>query len=115
MPANIDGIECKPVPTKHSTQKNTNKKLYATIPLEWLTHLPGNSVKTKVIALLWCLGGMSSKEWFKFSNEFCKKFGVTSSQKNKVLTNLENSGHIVLNREIGRTTKVKLIKPIGWK
>lgn len=109
----IDDIECRvisPVPAN----KNRTTKLYATIPLDWLNGLTGENGKVKIIVLLWCLGGMAKGEWFKFGNAVCKRYGVTPSQKNKILTALACSGHIELRREPGKATRVKIIKPAGW-
>ena len=109
----VDNIECEVIlPT--SANKNKDPKLYATIPLEWLQGLSGESGKVKVIVLLWCLGGMAKGKWFKFGNNICERYGVTPSQKNKILTALECTGHIELRKAPGKTTMVKIVKPAGW-
>ena len=109
----IDGIECRAV-TSPTANTGRNTRLYATIPLDWLRGLTGESGKVIVISLLWCLGGMAKGEWFKFGNNICNRYGVTPSQKNKILSVLESTGHIKLKRAPGKTTMVKIVKPAGW-
>jgi len=109
----VDDIDCRVISTT-STNKKGVTKLYATIPLDWLIGLTGECGKVKVYTLLWCLSGMAKGQWFKFGNNICEKYGVTPSQKNKILTTLECTGHIELRKAPGKTTMVKIVKPAGW-
>lgn len=110
----LEGIECKPVPVKGARERKP-KQLYAKIPLDWVKNLPGESAKAKLIAILWCYSGMEQSEWFSCRNKICERYGISQSQKTRILKSLEASGHIKLRNSPGKTVQVKLVKPPGWK
>ena len=110
----VDGIECKQVSVEGSGERKP-KQLYATIPLDWLRGLQGESGKAKLISILWCYSAMEGGEWFSCGNKICGRYGISPSQKARILASLQESGHIELRHSPGKAVQVKLIKPPGWK
>lgn len=108
----VDGIECELVETGFGKRKP--KQLYATIPLDWIKDLPGESRKAKLIAILWCYSSLKGGGWFPCGNIVCERYGISPSQKTRILASLQESGHIELKRSPGKAVQVKLVKPPGW-
>ena len=111
----INGIPCRRIETSGDRKVQNSKKRYGTIPLAWMKNLPGDSGKGKVIAILWFLNAVKGGDWFSIDSQTRKEFGISSSQKVKILTSLEKSGHVKLQRSLGKSIQIKLIKPKGWK
>ena len=111
----IDGIACKRIETGAGRKVQYQSKRYGTIPLSWLRNLPGDSGKTKVITLLWYLNAVKRGGWVSIDGQTRKEYGISSSQKNKILKSLEKSGHVKLKRSPGKAIKIKLVKPKGWR
>ncbi len=111
----INGIACKRIETGAGRKLQDKGKRYGTIPLAWVKNLPGDSGKAKVVALLWFLNAVKRGDWFSIDSKIRREFGISSSQKVKILTSLEKSGHVKLQRSPGKAIKIKLIKPTGWK
>ena len=110
----IGGIACKRIETSLGRKVKGKGKRYGTIPLLWLKDLPGDSGKTKVITILWFLDAVKGRGWFSIDGKMCKEFGISPSQKIKILTSLEKSGHVKLRRSPGKAIKIRLLKPGGW-
>lgn len=110
----VNGIECEPAESVKRRSKKPHP-LYATIPLEWLNDLPGESGKVKLIVILWCYGGMAKGEWFPLGNNICRRYGISPSQKSRILTSLKKSGHLELKHKPGKAVQVKIVRPIGWR
>ena len=102
----IDGIKCKKIfPV---TEKEKQKDFYAAIPLSVLEKLGEGSNKTKMLMLLYCYGRMNTGRWFSLSGEILKQYGLTKRQKNKVLITFEEVGLLELQKQRGKSTKIKL-------
>jgi DNA-binding MarR family transcriptional regulator len=110
----VDGIECRPAESENCRSKKL-PSLYATIPLEWLNDLPGESGKVKLIGILWCYSGMAKGEWFPLGNEICRRYRISPSQKSRILKSLEKSGHVELKHKAGKALQVRIVRPINWR
>ena len=110
----VDGIECKPAESEKRRSKKPNL-LYATIPLEWLENLSGESGKVKLIAVLWCYSGMAKGGWFTLGNKICRRYGISPSQKSRILTSLKKSGHVELRHEAGKALQARIVRPPDWR
>ena len=111
----INGIACRRIETGVGRKVQKKSKTYGTIPLAWLKNLPGNSGKAKVIAILWFLDAVKGGDWFSINGQIRKEYGISSNQTIKILTSLERSKHIKLQLSPGKATKIRLVKPEGWK
>ena len=111
----IGGIACKRIETSLGRKVKGMDKRYGIIPLAWLRNLPGDSGKAKVITILWFLDAVKGRRWFSIDGKMCKEFGISPSQKIKILSSLEKSGHVELQRSPGKAIQIRLIKPKGWK
>lgn len=111
----IDGIACTRVEADVIQGIQKRQGRWARIPLPWLMDLPGECGKIKVIAVLWFLDAVTSGEWFSLSGKICRKYGISAGQRFKILASLERSGHVELQRAPGKSTKIQLIKPRGWR
>ena len=111
----INGISCRRIDTSGDRKVQNSKKRYGTIPLAWMKNLSGDSGKSKVIAILWFLNAVKGGDWFSINSQTRREFGISSSQKVKILTSLEKSGHVDLLRSPGKSIQIRLIKPEGWK
>ncbi|MBN2644373.1 hypothetical protein [Trichloromonas sp.] len=109
----VDDIECEQV--EFGTRKREPRQLYATIPLDWIKDLPGESRKVKLITILWCYSSLKGGGWFSCGNKVCERYGISPSQKSRILASLEKSGHLELKLSPGKAVQVKLTKPLGWK
>ena len=111
----INGIACNRIETGAGRKIQNREKRYGAIPLAWLKNLPGESGKAKVITILWFLNAVKGGGWFSIDGKTLKEYGISPSQKLKILTSLEKSGHVKLRRSPGKTIQIRLIKPKGWK
>jgi hypothetical protein len=111
----INGIDCNRIETGAGRKVQTRKKRYGAIPLAWLKNLAGDSGKAKVITILWFLNAVKGDGWFSIDGNMRKEYGISPSQKIKILTSLEKSGHVQLRRSPGKAIQIRLIKPKGWK
>ena len=111
----INGIPCRRIETSGGKKVQNNKKRYGTIPLAWMKNLPGDSGKTKIVTILWFLNAVKGGGWFSIDGQIRKEYGISPSQKIKILRSLEKSGHIKLRRSLGKAIQIQLIKPEGWK
>lgn len=111
----VNGIECELVNNKAGQKIAASKPLYAQVPLEWLHNLPGESTKVKLIVILWCYSGMEKGGWFPLGNRTCRQYGISPSQKSRILVSLQESGHVELHNEPGKAVRVKVVKPTGWR
>ncbi len=105
-----EGVTCKLFDSQYSSMMGKRvRDRYAKIPLKWLDGLGGESCKVKVVALLWFLSAVNNRGWFRFSNKISREYGVSASQKNKILSMLVDSGHVELRRKPGKTVEVRLL------
>jgi hypothetical protein len=111
----INGIPCRRIETGIGRKVQNKGKKYGAIPLSWLKDLPGDSGKAKMIVILWFLNGVKGGDWFSISGQILKEYAMSSNQKNKILTSLEKSGHVRLQRSSGKAIQIRLVKPEGWK
>lgn len=109
----VNSIECKRVLVEGFEERRP-KQLYATIPLDWLKGLHGESGKAKLISVLWCYSAMEGGGWFSCGNKVCDRYGISPSQKARILASLQKSGHIELRHSPGKAVQVRLVKPTGW-
>lgn len=111
----INGIACRRIETGAGRKIQNREKRYGAIPLAWLKNLPGDSGKAKVITILWFLNAVQGGGWFSLSGKICREYGISASQRFKILASLEKSGHIELQRSPGKSTMIRLNKPRGWR
>jgi len=111
----INGIACRTIETGIGRKVQNKGKRYGAIPLSWLKDLPGDSGKTKVVTILWFLNAVKGGGWFSIDGQIRKEYGISPSQKIKILRSLEKSGHVKLWRQPGKAIKIRVIKPAGWK
>jgi hypothetical protein len=111
----INGIPCRRIETGIGRKVQNKGKRYGTIPLSWLKDLTGDSGKTKVVTILWFFDAVKGGGWFSIDCKTCKEYGISPSQKIKILRSLEKSGHVKLQCSPGKAIQIRLIKPEGWK
>lgn len=94
-----------------SSPKKTDGRCTVSIPFSWLmaaAALPGKSLHIGVA--LWHLAGVKQSKSIELSNKFARQFSVDRNSKYRALAWLEEAGLISVQRVLGQSPSVTLLK-----
>ena len=99
------------VSTSFDSAGKRAEQLQASIPPDWLAaaaHLPGKSLHVGIA--LWRAAGVQNARTVLLSNTAVHRFGLDRNAKYRALAWLEEAGLISVERQVGRSPVVTLLK-----